>query len=238
MMRERFQTDRPLYPLVSIPMALVILCCGILISSQTEVVYGYIAALALAYLAFGFGRILWKALLLFLIVGLISSALQLCRHQYGHALVTVARLLALSLSSIPLITTTPILLSRCLNRLRVPRAITLGMMVAVSFVPLLVNEVRRVRDAMRTRGVNSAWYSPGIVYRAFCLPFISQIIDMSDVLAISVETRGFELTEKNATAYRTVGVENRDLVFALCVVLVSALAVVMWAVGGGRRMGI
>ena len=238
MMRRSFQIDRPLYPLVSISMAVVILCCGILVSSKTEAVYGYIAALSLLYLAFGFGRVLWKALLLFLLVGLISSVLQLCRRQYDHALVTVARLLALSLSSIPLITTTPIQLSRCLNRLKVPRAVTLGMMVAVSFVPLLVNEVRRVRDAMRTRGVNSAWYNPGIVYRAFCLPFISQIIDMSDVLAISVETRGFDLAEKNATAYRTVSVETRDLAFALCVVLVSALAVVLWAVGGGRRVGI
>ena len=171
-------------------------------------------------------------------MGLISSALQLCRHQFGHALVTVARLLALALSSVPLITTTPIQLSRCLNRVKVPRAITLGMMVAVSFVPLLVNEIRRVRDAMRTRGVNSAWYSPGIVYRAFCLPFISQIIDMSDVLAISVETRGFDLMEKNATAYRTVSVETRDILFSLCVVAVSALAVVLWTMGEGRHLGI
>ena len=237
-MRRSFQIDRPLYPLVSIPMAVVILCCGIFVSSKTEAVYGYIAALSLLYLAFGFGRVLWKALLLFLIVGIISSIPQLCRHQFDHALITVARLLALSLSSIPLITTTPIQLSRCLNRLRVPRAITLGMMVAVSFVPLLVNEIRRVRDAMRTRGVNSAWYSPGIVYRAFCLPFISQIIDMSDVLAISVETRGFDLAEKNATAYRTLSVEIRDVVFVLCVILVSVLAVVLWAVDGGRHIGI
>ena len=237
-MRRSFQIDRPLYPLISVPMAVVILCCGILVSSKAEVVYGYIIALSLLYLAFGFGRVLWKALLLFLLIGMISSVFQLCRRQYDHALVTVARLLALSLSSIPLITTTPIQLSRCLNRLRAPRAVTLGMMVAVSFVPLLLNEVRRVRDAMRTRGVNSAWYSPGIVYRAFCLPFISQIIDMSDVLAISVETRGFDLGEKNATAYRTLSVETRDYVFALCVVLVSAVVVVLWAVGGGRRIGI
>ena len=237
-MRRSFQIDKPLYPLVSIAMAIVILCFGIIVSSEAEVIYGYIAALSLIYLVFGFGRVLWRALLLFLIVGLISSALQLCRHQFGHALVTVARLLALALSSVPLITTTPIQLSRCLNRVKVPRAITLGMMVAVSFVPLLVNEIRRVRDAMRTRGVNSAWYSPGIVYRAFCLPFISQIIDMSDVLAISVETRGFDLTEKNATAYRTVSVETRDILFSLCVVAVSALAVVLWTMGEGRHLGI
>ena len=238
MMRRSFQIDKPLYPLVSIAMAIVILCCGILVSSKTEVVYGYIVVLSLMYLTFGFGRVLWRALLLFLIVGLISSVLQLCRHQFDHALVTVARLLALALSSVPLITNPPILLSRCLNRLRVPRAVTLGMMVAVSFVPLLIQEIRRVRDAMRTRGVNSAWYSPGIVYRAFCLPFISQIIDMSDVLAISVETRGFDLTEKNATAYRTVSVKTRDILFALCVVAVSALSVVLWTMGEGRHLGI
>lgn len=238
MMRKSFQIDRPLFPVISIAAALLILCCGILVSSRIWVVYGLIAALSLVYLAFGFGRVLWKALLLFLAVGLLSSVLQLCRHQYDHALVTVGRLLTLALSSIPLITTTPILLSRCLNRLRVPRAVTLGMMVAVSFVPLLIGEIRRVRDAMRTRGASSAWYSPGIIYRAFCLPFISQIIDMSDILAISVETRGFDMSEKNASAYKTVSVGTRDVLFALCVAAVSILAVVCWSVTKGRRIGL
>ena len=238
MMRRSFQIRQPLFPLVSIVMAVLILCCGVVVSSSDWVVFAYIAALSALYLAFGFGGVLWKALLLFLLVGLISSIPQLCRHQYDHALVTVGRLLALALSSIPLITTTPILLSRCLNRLRVPRAVTLGLMVAVSFVPLLMDEIRRVRDAMRTRGVNSAWYSPGIIYRAFCLPFISQIIDMADILAISVETRGFDLTEKDATAYRTVSLGPRDILFALCVVAVSVLAILGWTMTAGRRVGI
>ena len=99
MMRKSFQIDKPLFPVISIAAAILILCCGILVSSRIWIVDGYIAALSLVYLAFGFGRVLWKALLLFLAVGLLSSVLQLCRHQYDHALVTVGRLLTLALEN-------------------------------------------------------------------------------------------------------------------------------------------
>ncbi len=49
----------------------------------------------------------------------------------------------------------PIDMTRNLSTLRVPRGITLGMLIATSFPPVLRAEKQRVREAMQTRGAGT-----------------------------------------------------------------------------------
>lgn len=83
-------------------------------------------------------------------------------------------------------------MTRNLSTLKVPRGITLGMLIATSFPPVLGAEIRRVREAMKTRGAGSV-LNPKIFYRAFLVPFVMRLVNISDTLSLSVETRGFSL---------------------------------------------
>lgn len=227
MNKEAFQVKQPLYPLLAIIASLIILLSGFFSSLNVTVLAGYLIGLSVLYLVFGYGKILWKCILIFLIIGLLSSTVSLwVEHDYPAAAATVGRILLLGMSSVTLITTPAILLTRSLTQIGMPRAVTLGMLVTIRFVPILRNEVRRVRGAMQTRGVDSAWYHIPTIYRAFLVPFMMQLINLSDLLSISLETRGFDLASKEAGVYRTVDFTLRDGIFAFLLAALSLCAVI------------
>ena len=218
-----FQVKRPVYPLIAVCAAFIVLLCGFSVSMSAKAVAAYILALSLIYIIFGYWKVFWKVFLIFAVLGLISAIGTLVKHNYVTSVVTVCRFLVLGLSSVTLISTKAISLTRSLNSIHMPRALTLGMLVTIRFIPILRNEVRRVRDAMKTRGVGSG---VSTLYRAFLLPFVMQIINLSDILAISVETRGFDLSAKEASIYKKVPLTARDIVFAVILVLVSVAAII------------
>lgn len=218
-----FQVKRPVYPLIAVCAAFIVLLCGFSVSMSAKAVAAYILALSLIYIIFGYWKVFWKIFLIFAILGVISAIGTLVKHNYVTSVVTVCRFLVLGLSSVTLISTKAISLTRSLNSIHMPRALTLGMLVTIRFIPILRSEVRRVRDAMKTRGVGSGIST---LYRAFLLPFVMQIINLSDILAISVETRGFDLSVKEASIYKKVPLTARDIVFAAILVLVSVAAII------------
>lgn len=227
MNRAAFQIKRPIYPLLAVLASLIILLSGFFSSLDVRVLTGYLIGLAVLYVIFGYGRILWKCALIFAVIGILAATTSLwILHDYPAAAATVGRILLVGMSSITLITTPAILLTRSLTQIGMPRAITLGMLVTVRFVPILRNEVRRVRAAMKTRGANSAWYHVTTIYRAFLVPFMMQLINLSDLLSISLETRGFDLASQEAGVYKTVSFTPRDGIFALVLALLSLGAVI------------
>lgn len=40
-------------------------------------------------------------------------------------------------------------LTRCLNQMHVPKAISLGMLIALSFIPLLKGEIKRLKKRLK-----------------------------------------------------------------------------------------
>jgi energy-coupling factor transporter transmembrane protein EcfT len=100
------------------------------------------------------------------------------------------------------------------------------MLVAIRFVPALAAETLRIREAMKTRGVRLT-RSPSYVYRAFFIPFVMRLIGISDVLALSLETRGFDMEGKGATVFRSVRFRARDAAF--CAVTAALVAgMIVW----------
>ena len=105
-------------------------------------------------------------------------------------------------------------MTRNLSTLKMPRGVTLGMLIATSFPPVLGAEIKRVREAMKTRGAGSVW-SPKIFYRAFLVPFVMRLVNISDTLSLSVETRGFSLEKVPYTVYKKETVCLSDVLFLL-----------------------
>lgn len=106
----------------------------------------------------------------------------------------------------------PVDMTRCLSTLKVPRGVTLGMLIATSFPPVLGAEIKRVREAMKTRGAGSV-LNPKIFYRAFLVPFVMRLVNISDTLSLSVETRGFSLEKRPYTVYKKERITLSDVLF-------------------------
>ena len=117
-------------------------------------------------------------------------------------------------------------MTRNLSTLKAPRGITLGMLIATSFPPVLGAETRRVREAMKTRGAGSV-LNPKIFYRAFLVPFVMRLVNISDTLSLSVETRGFSLEKVPYTVYKKEIVCLSDVLFISGLVAGAICAVVL-----------
>lgn len=224
-MMERLQVKKPIYPLVCIAFAAIILLGGLLVSKRLVFAY-LLAVLCLMYPCFGYGKVLLKCLTIFiplsLLIGLLSWPIAGNRIA---ALQTTGRILLMGLCAVPMVSLPPVNLTRCLTQLNCPRILTLGMLVAVRFVPVLMTEMRRILEAMKTRGVRLT-LNPACFYRAFLIPLVMRLTNISEILALSLETRGFDLKEKDATVYRPVRFTLRDAAFsAVTAALVVGMAV-------------
>lgn len=120
----------------------------------------------------------------------------------------------------------PVDMTRNLSTLKAPRSITLGILIATSFPPVLSAEIKRVREAMKTRGAGSI-LSPKIFYRAFLVPFVMRLVNISDTLSLSVETRGFSLEKAQYTVYKKERIYLSDIVFILGLIAGAVLTVVL-----------
>ena len=210
----------PIYPLLSILASLLIVVEGMLIAKSMRIIY-LLGALCLLYIIFGYGRVLIKVLLIFIPVSFIIGGLSgLTASSHITGIQTFGRTMLMALSSVTVISTPPIALTRNLTMLKFPRVLTLGMLVTVRFVPILVGESKQIIEAMKTRGVNTKWYNVSLIYRSFLIPFIMRIVNMSDIMSLSMETRGFDLSEKSASVYKEVHFTKRDGVYTLCLVVV------------------
>ncbi len=213
-MTQRFHVRRPLYPIVSILAALLTLIGALALARS---VWGTVFAAAVFVLLclFGYASTCLRALpILILYVGAFSAIFYLASG--GNVVFTwhmANRLAGVGVAVLPGLSMPPVCLTRCLTALGCPRLVTLGMLITTSFVPVLSGEVRQVRAAMRTRGVTSIW-EPTAFYRAFLIPLLVRLVNISDTLALSVETRGFVGDTGGYTVYRPVRLAGRDLCFA------------------------
>ena len=79
---------------------------------------------------------------------------------------------------------------------------------------------------MKTRGAGSI-LNPKIFYRAFLVPFVMRLVNISDTLSLSVETRGFSLEKVPYTVYKKEKICISDIIFILGLVAGAICAVVL-----------
>lgn len=225
-MSEKLQAKHPVYPIISLLSSVLIIVFGVATAKSTACIW-FLCGMWLLFLAFGY----WRACLAILPVAAVMSAVLAgitfaISRDGGAALAAVNRILAVCIAIIPGLALSPIVLVRNFSSLRLPRMLTLGMMITLTFFPLLGGEVRQVREAMRTRGAGS-FLSPQIFYRAFLIPLIMRLVNISDTLALSVETRGFTANAADCSVYKTVKLRGADILFLALVLAGAGSAVIL-----------
>lgn len=216
-----------LYPLFAIASAFLILIAGLVLAKDVACSYFLLGALVWLIL-FGCYKAVFRALPFFLVFGGIFSliAYYASGRSLASAIAMANRFGAVFLALVPGMSIQPVQMTRNLSQLHVPRAVTLGMLITMSFVPVLKAEISRVREAMRTRGAGSI-LNPKIFYRALLIPLVTRLVDISDTLALSIETRGFTLGKCKYTVYKKERINVFDVLYLVGLTVGVILAVVL-----------
>jgi energy-coupling factor transport system permease protein len=222
-----FKYKSKLNPMIALVAAIGLIVFGLVMARTIECSY-FLLAVYVWLFAFGCHMACIKTLPAFIIVGGIFGVI--AYFAYGNdisaAVAMVNRFAAIFLAGIIGCSVEAVAITRSLSELHTPRSITLGMLIATSFVPVLRLEIKRVREAMKTRGAGSV-LNPKVFYRAFLVPLVMRLVGISDTLSLSVETRGFTLGKAKYTVYKREVVALSDIVFMLAIVVGGVLVVVL-----------
>lgn len=220
-----FSFRQKTYPLIALFAGAVVLVFG-LIGAKTVIASYFLIGVICWYLIFGYYKQVLRVLPAAVFFGGIFAGIAYAAsHNPQSALAMANRFGALFLAAVPGMATAPVRMTRSLSQVHTPRSVTLGMLIAMSFVPMLKVEIKRVREAMKTRGAGSI-LNPKILYRAFLVPLVMRLVNISDTLTLSVETRGFALGKAPYSIYKRESVVLSDILFALGI-LGGALAAVI-----------
>lgn len=223
-MSEKLLVKRPVYPLIGLLASILIIVFGVVTAKSLSCLW-FLGAMWLVMLAFGY----WRACLAVIPVAAVVCAVlagitYVISRDVQAAYAAVNRILAVCIAVIPGLALSPIHSGpEFLHHQAAPYADPWHDDHA-DLLSLLGGEVRQVREAMKTRGAGS-FLSPQIFYRAFLIPLIMRLVNISDTLALSVETRGFDRDSTECSVYKTVNLHAADILFFLLV-----LAGVVWAV--------
>ncbi len=221
-----FGWSKKIYPLIAVLSSVFIIIFGIVTARTINCTY-YLIGLFVWLILFGCGRACLKVIPMFVIVGGIFALLAYASSGGDRvsALSMANRFGALFLALVPGMSVEPVAMTRCLSSIKAPRGITLGMLIVMSFMPVLRSETGRVREAMKTRGAGSV-FNLRIFYRAFLIPLVTRLVDISDTLSLSIETRGFTLGKTKYTVYKKEHICISDALFVIGLILGAVLAVV------------
>ena len=222
-----FSFKQKIYPIFVFLASLFLIVFGLCMARSIKCSY-FLAGCFLWLMLFGCRKSCLRVLpVLVLVGGLFATIAYFAYGRDVSAAVAMAnRFASVFLAAALGMSVEPADMTRNLSTLRVPRGITLGMLIATSFPSVLGAEIKRVREAMKTRGAGSV-LNPKIFYRAFLVPFVMRLVNISDTLSLSVETRGFSLEKTPYTVYKKEIVCLSDVLFILGLAAGAVLTVVL-----------
>lgn len=215
-----------LYPLIAIVGGLTIVIFSLVYANDVRCSYFLIAAYLIMFLFINYKTCLKSLIYLTIIGGLFFLIAYLVSNRLDQGLSMINRVAAFTVGMIPGVSLGTDRLARNMSQIRAPRSLTIGMLIVFSFMPTLLNESRRVKEGMKARGSFTV-LNPKILYRAFLIPFITRIVDISDTLSLSIETRGFDLHNKNYSLYKKEYIRFSDILFLLLIVLGIILVIIL-----------
>ena len=222
-----FRFKGRLYPLFGVILAVFLVVYGLVMANSANCLY-FFAGVFVWMILFGMYRQCLKVLPGFLVFGGIFALISY--YAGGESIAAAAamanRFAGIFLAAAAGMSIEAVAMTRNLSQLHTPRSVTLGMLIAMSFVPTLKSEIGRVREAMKTRGAGS-FLTPRIFYRAFLVPLVMRLVNISDTLSLSVETRGFALGKVPYTIYKKETVTLWDILFMAGICAGAVLAVVL-----------
>lgn len=215
-----------LYPLIAIVGGLTIVIFSLVYANDVRCSYFLIASYLIMFLFINYKTCLKSLIYLTIIGGLFFLIAYLVSNRLDQGLSMINRVAAFTVGMIPGVSLGTDRLARNMSQIRAPRSLTIGMLIVFSFMPTLLNESRRVKEGMKARGSFTV-LNPKILYRAFLIPFITRIVDISDTLSLSIETKGFDLHNKNYSLYKKEYIRFSDILFLLLIVLGIILVIIL-----------
>lgn len=222
-----FKFKYKLYPLVALISAMFLCVFGLIEARNLNSSY-YLIGVFVWISIFGCIKGALKSLIGFIFIGGIFLLITYYAYQknidsviimanrFGSIFLALA--IGMSLDSVRV--------SRCLSKLHFSRSVTLGMLIATSFVPVLKLEINRIKEAMKTRGAGSI-LRPQIFYRAFIIPLCMRLVNISDTLSLSIETRGFKLGKTKYTIYKKEVFSFWDIIYLVGLIIGAILVVIL-----------
>ncbi|MCD8040811.1 MAG: energy-coupling factor transporter transmembrane protein EcfT [Clostridia bacterium] len=221
-----FKPKYKLFPLVNVIAAVAIIIFGLVMAKHVECSY-FLIALFVWLCIFGCARSCVRMLAAFIIVGGIFAGITYAASGSAMSALAMANRFGAVFSGMAVASACESVSTvRALSQVHTPRSITLGMLITTSFMPLLKTEIRRVREAMKTRGAGGM-LNPKIFYRAFLVPLVMRLVNISDTLSLSVETRGFALGKVKYSVYKPERVAITDILFLIGLIIGMVLTVIL-----------
>lgn len=205
------KTDKHIHPILSLIFSLFLFAAGLLFVKKTWF-WLYLATFLILLLLFRFEKTILRTAPFILIFGAVMAGLASINGSRIDALYAFYRVLAVGLAAALSISIKPIRLVRSLNQMRIPRQISLGLLIAIRFMQIFCEEIRQIRQAIILRGI-SFIETPILWGRAFLIPLMVRVLGISETLAISLETRGFS-TELEGSSYEIICFKKRDWMFS------------------------
>lgn len=213
--------DKAIYPFIGIVSSILIFVASLLTADKEG--YLFLGAVAILLFVFGMGKALLKVLPLgFLLSAIYFGISYLISKNINYGIFGAVRIGGLVLAIVPGISIPVINLSRALNQAKAPKYVSLGVLITMHFFPILRNEIKTIKTAMKTRGVGFGIKS---LYRSTILPFCLKLVNISDLLSLSLETRAFGLNKK-PTAWKRVPITIRDILYLILVITLFTLALI------------
>lgn len=221
-----FRLKNHIYPFAAMLAALFIVIFGMIKAYSVNCSY-YLIGVYLWLAVFGCYKGCLRILPAYIVVaGIFALIYYFGMNNAAAAVAMATRLGAIFLAAAIGMSIDTVLITRNMTQLHFSRGLTLGVLITLSFIPVLKTEVRRVREAMKTRGAGSV-LNPKIFYRAFLVPLCMRLVGISDTLALSVETRGFRLGKAKCTVYKKEVFSLWDILFLAGLAAGSVFTVIL-----------
>lgn len=225
-------SSRPVFPFFSVFSSITIVILGLLFATYKQTLF-FLSLAWILFLTFGSFRACFFVLPILLTFGSAFYGLTfLISKDFSASLAAFTRIASVFVAVIPGLSVPPVNVVRSISSLNVKksarpalRTLTLGLMITLSFFPVLAKEISQVKEAVQTRGAQSI-FSPRIFYRAFLIPLVIRLVNICDTLSLSVETRGFSIDEEEYSVFKPVKLNVRDFIFVF-LVLVLCVALIL-----------
>lgn len=216
-------SKRQIHPLVGILLSITITIYALVFAKSFNTLY-VLLGIYLLFILLGFYKAALRVMPLSIVIaGIFALLTFLVSKSLESFYPLLNRILGLMVAIIPGMNIRPSDLTRCLNQMHVPKAISLGMLIALSFIPLLKGEIKKIKEAIKIRGISK--FNLSLFYRAFLVPLVTRISSISDTLTLSLEGRGFKMNTKSSI-YKKVKLKTIDIIliiFITSIMIVGAI---------------
>lgn len=209
-----------IYPLFLIFSSISIFIIG-LINISSFYCYIYLTIILLILIIFKMYKTILKLLPITIFLSLIYFLTTfLIEHNVENSIKSIYRVLTIILSIVPSFYISLSELIRILKKRKIPPYIIIGILITFNFFPILKEEKKQIKNSMKIRNIKC--YKN--FYRVMIVPFVYQMINISDKLSLSLESRCFSNNIKYL-GYKNIKIKIKDYIYFIIFLLILIFSI-------------